>query len=84
MTIVRDGHRYELTETELDQAYRECKHYYFMQDVITKAEDLDVILSDQVIDEIAHDAEENLNNCDCFWEDYWMAVEQAIENYVKM
>lgn len=79
MKIVCDGIEYELTEMELDAAYRECKRKYFIEDVKSKAEDLDIDLTGKDIDAIADVAENGLDNIDSYWEDYWMAIEYAIE-----
>lgn len=79
MTIVRDGKEYELTGYELDAAYRECKHSYFVEDVKAKAEEMNIDLTGKDIDEIADIAEDGLNNNDSFWEDYWMSIEYSLE-----
>lgn len=79
MKIIRDGKEYELTWDELDAAYRECKRNYFAEDVIAKADEMGIMLTQEEANELADIAEDSLNNCDCFWEDYWMAIESALE-----
>lgn len=79
MKIVRNGVEYELTLRELDAAYRECKHDYFVEDVKSKAEDMGIDLTNKDIDDIADCAEDALSNCDSYYEDYWMCIEDAIE-----
>ena len=79
MKIIRDGKEYELTGMELYAAYRECKRSCFAEDVRTKAEEMGIELTDEEANELADVAEDSLNNCDSFWEDYWMAIESALE-----
>lgn len=81
MKIVRNGIEYELTETELEAAYRERKHDYFVEDVKSKAEDMGIDLTGKDIDDIADCADDVLEDNDSFWESYWMSIEYAIEQY---
>ena len=81
MKITRNGIEYALTETELDAAYRECKHNYFVEDVKSKAEDMGIDLTGKNIDDIADYAEDSLGDNDNFWETYWMNIEYALEEY---
>lgn len=79
MKIIRDGNVYELDEFELYDAYRECKHKNFVEDVKARAEEMGVDLTGKDIDAIADCAENGLDNVDSYCEDYWMAIEYAIE-----
>ena len=81
MKIIRNGIEYELTGMELDAAYRECKHDYFVEDVKSKAEDMGIDLTGKDIDVIADIAEDGLNNNNSFCESYWMSIEYALEEY---
>lgn len=81
MTIIRNGVEYELTGRELDEAYRECKHSYFVADVREKAEDMGIDVTNMDVDEIADVAEDGLNNNDNYWENYWMSIEYALEQF---
>ena len=81
MKIIRNGIEYELTGMELDAAYREGKHNYFVEDIKSKAEDMGIDLAGKDIDAIADIAEDGLNNNDNFWESYWMSIEYALEEY---
>lgn len=80
MKIVRNGIEYELTETELEAAYRECKHNYLIEDVESKAEEMDIDLTGKDIDAIADCAEDDLDNNESYWENYWMSIEYALED----
>lgn len=81
MKIIRNGIEYELTGMELDAAYRECKHNYFVEDIKSKAEDMGIDLTGKDVDEIADIAEDGLHNNDSLWESYWMSIEYALEEY---
>lgn len=80
MKIVRNGVKYELTETELYAAYRECKHNYLIEDIESKAEEMDIDLTGKDIDAIADCAEDDLDNNESYWENYWMSIEYALED----
>lgn len=80
MKIVRNGVKYELTETELYAAYRECKHNYLIEDIESKAEEMDIDLTGKDIDAIADCAEDGLDNNESYWENYWMSIEYALED----
>ena len=88
MTIYRDGQAIELTELELDQAYREARNGYYINDIGDKLrEDYDIepCTDDSEIDlsEIANDAQDLLANDDMYYECYWDSVHTAIEQYLK-
>lgn len=80
MKIVRNGIEYELTETEMEAAYRERKHDYLVEDVESKAEEMDIDLTGKDIDAIADCAEDGLDNNESYWENYWMSIEYALED----
>ena len=79
MFITRDGKTYKLEDWELSDAYREQKHKYMIEDVKSKAEDLEIDLTDKNVDDIAYEAENCLDNNDGFWESYWLSIEYALE-----
>jgi hypothetical protein len=79
MYITRDGKTYKLEDWELSDAYREQKHKYMIEDVKSKAEEMEIDLTDKNVDDIAYEAEHCLDNNDSFWESYWMSIEYALE-----
>lgn len=87
MKIYRDGKAIELTELELDQAYREARDQYFMDEIgNTLREDYDIepCTDDSKIDlrEIAQEMQDLLANNDTHWECEVEAKHQAIEQYL--
>lgn len=88
MTIYRDGKAIELTELELDQAYREARDQYFMDEIgntLREDYDMEPCTDDSEIDlrEIALDMQNLLANNDTHWECQVEAKHQAIEQYLK-
>lgn len=83
MKIIRNGIEYELTHSEMREAYLEMKNEYLKDDIRSKAEDLEIKLPDDHVEEIADYAEKWLGNNDSLWESYWMTIEYAIEENVK-
>ena len=71
--------KFELEPADVGTIYRKQKHDYFVEDVKAKAEEMEIELTNEEADEIADWAEDGLNNNDSYWEDYWMAIEYALE-----
>ena len=72
-------------ELELDEFkfYLQKKNEYFLNDVKSKLEDMELTgLSDEDIKSIAYKAEKGLDWNDSYWESYWMSIEYAIEDYM--
>ncbi len=83
MKIIRDGMEYELTETEVHDAYREKKRRYLIEDILCRAESMDIELSNDEIEKIANRAENTLDNNDGWWESYWLSIEFAIATTIQ-
>jgi len=80
MVIVRDGQTYELTTTEMYDAYRICKKELLIEDIKDKAAMMEIEKSDEEIERIADIADKSIDNNDSLWESYWMSIEYALEN----
>lgn len=87
MTIYRDGQAIELTELELDQAYREARIQYLCEEIYDNLrEEYDDDLISKVekdLSEIADDMLCLIANDDTHWECEVEARYQAIEQYLK-
>ena len=86
MKIIRNGQEFELTSAELEQAYEEQHREYFDIDVcdrLREEHDIDPNRGDIDWEEIAINAQDLLANDDCYYECYWNAINQAIEQYLK-
>ena len=86
MKIIRNGQEFELTSAELRQAYEEQHREYFGIDVCDSLQenyDIDPNRGDIDWEEIATDAQNLLENNDCYYECYWDAVDTAIKKYIK-
>lgn len=82
---------FELTASELREAYSEQDLEYMMDDVrghiesgsfedeFEDAEDL----TDEQIEEIARDAKRYLEDYDTFWDCYHGAIDDAIEDFIE-
>ena len=79
MKIIRNGIEYELTHEEMREAYLETKFEYLKDDIKCKAEEMDIKLSDELVEDIADRAEKWLGNNESLWESYWMTIEYALE-----
>ena len=80
MTISRNGIVYELTHTEMYDAYRACKREFLIEDIKSKAIEMGIDLDDVDIDTIADRADRAIDNNDYLWESYWRDIEYALEN----
>ena len=81
MKIIRDGKEYELTHVEMREAYCNLKREYLKDDILSKAKDMYVEISDELLEEIADHIEHGLSNNDSYWECYWMTIEDVIDEY---
>ena len=82
MKIIRNGIEYELTPAEMREAYLEKKFEYLKEDILSKAEEMGVELSDELVENIADNAEKWLGNNESLWESYWMTIEYVLEENV--
>lgn len=80
MTIVRDGVVHELTNTEMYDAYRTCKRELLIEDIKSKAIEMEINLEDVDIDAIADCADRCIDRNDYLWESYWRDIEYALES----
>ena len=87
MIIYRDGQAIELTELELDQAYREAKIQYLCEEIyeyLREEYDDDLISKvEKDLSEIADDMLCLIANDDTHWECEQDAKHQAIKQYLK-
>ena len=87
MKIYRDGQEIELTELELDQAYREARTQYLCEeiyDVLREEYDDDLINKvEKDLSKIADDMLCLIANDDTHWECEQEAKYQAIKQYLK-
>ena len=79
MKIIRNGVEYELTWSEIFDAYREYERECFIEDIKAKAEEIEVDLTNRDMDEIVDLAMRSYNNDDYLWESYWNDIQYAIE-----
>ena len=92
MKITRNGIEIELTDREIEDAYRERRRYYNMEDIKSKIENmieeyegepeeekLKAILEDEEkIRDLAETFDNALDNNDGFMESFWMTAENVI------
>lgn len=92
MKITRNGIEFELTDREIEDAYRERRRYYNMEDIRSKIENmieeyegepeeekLKAILEDEEkIRDLAEAFDNALDNNDGFMESFWMTAENVI------
>lgn len=80
MKIIRDGKEIELTWQEIREAYELMNLEYFKEDVVARADEMEIELSEEDVDRIAEAAKRGIDRNDSFWDSYWMTIEYAIEN----
>ena len=83
MKIVRNETEYELTYEEMCRIFTTMEREYLVEDIISKAEDMKIELSDDNIYTIAEKANRCLENNDSYWESYWMSIEYSIKDYLS-
>lgn len=81
MKIIRNGNEYELTWQEMREAYDIMHREYLKEDIESRAEEMEVDLTEEDIMRIAAKANKALENNDSYWDSYWMSIEYAIENF---
>ena len=97
MKIVRNGIEIELTEQEIEDAYRERRRYYNMEDIRSKLENMieeydgepeEPILKkfledEEAIRDLAEDFDNALDENDSFMESFWMTAEAVIKDAIE-
>lgn len=84
MKIYRDGKEYELTFSEMIQAYEEYKLDCMIEDVKEQYEngEYDVELTEEQFKEVARFALRTVSKNDSYYEAYWMSVEYTLDDYI--
>lgn len=84
MKIYRDGKAFELTFSEMIQAYEEYKFDCMIEDIKEQYEngEYDVELTEKQFEEIASFALRNLSKNDSYYEAYWMSVGYTLDDYI--
>lgn len=59
--------------------YRKVKRELLIEDIKSKAIEMDIDLTGIDLDRLADHAENAIDNNDSMWESYWMSVEYAFE-----
>ena len=83
MTIIRDGIEIELTGMEENEIYRKVKRDYLIEDIKSKAEDMEYDLSnftDEDWERFADHAERAIENDCIMWDNYWDDIDYALEH----
>lgn len=80
MKIIRNGIEIELTYAEMLQAYELMERNYRKEDIVCKAEEMEIELTKEEIDDIADSVDHALNNNNSYWDSYWLTIEDTIEN----
>lgn len=97
MKIMRNGIEIELTGQEIEDAYRERRRYYNMEDIRSKLENMieeyegepeESILKkflddEEAIRDLAEDFDNALDENDSFMESFWMTAEKVIEDAIE-
>lgn len=84
MFIIRDGEKIELTEAEVEQAYREQDLSYHILDIKCEWKEWygeDFPYNEHVAKALAERAMHFVNNSDMYWDIYWECFHTAIREY---
>ena len=79
MKITRNGIEYELTWQEIRDAYLLMEREYLKEDIKSKADDINVDLSEKDLDKLAIMVNKTLSNNDSYWDSYWMSIEYVLK-----
>lgn len=66
-------------DSDAYSTYRKCKRELLIEDLKSKAIEMEIDLEDKDIEAIADIAERTLDNNEGLWESYWMSLEYALE-----
>ena len=83
MKIIRDGMEYELTAAEMRDIYEKMKLEYLKDDIASKAEEMEVELSDNDMTCIVNMVDKCLCNNDSYMESYWMTIEYVLKEQME-
>ena len=61
------------------EIYRKCKRALLIEDIKSKAIEMEVDIESIDIDSVTDRAERAIDNNDYLWESYWRDIEYAIE-----
>ena len=92
MKITRNGIDFELTDREIEDAYREKRRYYNMEDIRSKIENMieeyeeepeeeklkALLDDDEKIRDLADEFDNALDENESFMESFWMTAENVI------
>jgi hypothetical protein len=79
MKITRNGIEYELTWQEIRDAYLLMEREYLKEDIKSKADDINMDLSEKDLDKLAIMVNKTLRNNDSYWDSYWMSIEYVLK-----
>ena len=79
MKIIRNGIKYELTWQEIRDAYLLMEREYLKEDIKSKADDINMDLSEKDLDKLAIMVNKTLRNNDSYWDSYWMSIEYVLK-----
>lgn len=79
MTITRNGIEIELTWQEIREAYLFWEHECFKEDIVSRAEDMEIDLSNHDINKIADRVDKALSHNDFYWDSYWTSIEHVLD-----
>ena len=97
MKITRNGIEFELTDREIEDAYRERRRYYNMEDIRSKLENMieeyegepeeptlrKFLEDEETIRDLAEDFDNALDENDSFMESFWMTAEAVIKDAIE-
>ena len=75
---------FELTDREIEQAFRERELYYKCLDIQSKYQEMynkECPYDQELLERIAYDVEDHLSNNTPYWDDLWASFEEVIENF---
>lgn len=80
MKATINGIEQELTFSEVHDIYQRYKRECLIEDIKSKAEDLEIDLTGKDIEKIATRANRAIDSNDGLWESYWLSIEYALED----
>lgn len=80
MKLIKNGIEIELTRAEMRKIYEFMRDGYVKEDIVHKAEEMEVELTEEEIEDAVDVVNSGLEHNDSYWESYWMTVEYAIEH----
>lgn len=83
MKLIKNGIEIELTRAEMRKIYEFMRDGYVKEDIVHKAEEMEVELTKEEIEDAVDVVNSGLEHNDSYWESYWMTVEYAIESRNK-